>query len=478
MPTAITFLGFPDPVSELYTTIYSPGSVPSTLPLTNLQTDEPSEKTRILSLDPINSQIAFDFAGVEKDIDGFSIINHNLTPGNHYRFIGLSTPGSLGWTYETQAPNAVTASSNVSGGVTNIDEAISSPDGLKMEPFTPTLAWNVRLGFAALSHTPNTATGRGFFVVRARLEASGIGLDTLATLPRLLVDLRQQGSPVVIPLGYRAVQTSAAGGQVLIFPFEFSSLADPTGADIEVQLTFTPGTSTAGSMVYGTLESVRLYYERFPAVTTGYSTDCDTGWIAVPDVGGDFEQIPTSSAHCFLGERWTGIQSLILLVRSDQADHAADFNFSDGAIPYQAVETPSDFVEMGIVETGESKVLTYGLNAEPGPVAGPYTSAMSETGLTGQSYTADLFSGRRTDAMTLTVTKAEKTWLQREIGWKRGLSVPFFAALEPGEEAEDQMFTAAWWTLAADLGMPKRLGRSGSQDELVYEMTIELREKL
>lgn len=464
------FLGFPNIINEPYCVISTTGFSglePADMVGSFLATEEPSEVSRLTLLDPKHSQWVCNFSGLSQNLDGFSLINHNLIEGDSFRVLGFIftvTP----WVYLIQAANAIASSSNMTGVVSSLDDPIDTPDGLTVGPTTSNADWDFKLTWANLSPVPRTGS-EGFFVLRMQRQFSGAGATNPTELPKVTVDL-YEGGIFKRSLGYRPVTESAAGGQILIFPFAFSELSSPNGNDIECLVTVTTASSPSGHQ-YAVLESLLLYYEEAPVIPM-----FDSGWITT--VGKDTDS-PTMCDHYFPLVEWENVRSVVLLIRSDQVVKDVPLNPNSGRIPYPAADaTPDSFVEAGIFNVGQTQFLSTAIGIGKGPLSRVLTQVL-ESGSTvaGQSYASDIFRRRAIGSMSIVVSRDELLFLQKEIAWKKGRSGPFYVALEPDIDSEYQAFLSFWATLS-ELGEPVEMIGAAPGSEMMFTVSIGFEEKL
>lgn len=464
---AMTFLGLPNILSEDYVTFSTDGFaglVPAGLEASYLKTEEPSEITRLALLDPKHTHWLFDLAGVQKDFSGFALVNHNLAPGSLVRFQSESR------TLYTQAPNAIVSSTNITGTVTNVDEAIDSPDGNIIEPTNKANSWEVHFGWAALSVTPKLGSHMGQIVLRMKRNFTGAGADNPLTYPKLTIDLQQSGG-TVRALGTRAVTSTDTNGQIFIYTFDFSELAAPDGSNIEVGVTCTSGTSASGGQ-YATLESIALYYE-----DENQSLDKDSLWIEIPEPD-SMDLAPTKSIHYLTSDEWTSISGGVIRIISDQSLHDPPTTHIPipTRVPVGGIRTfPVTYIDVGVaVGSGRTEMLT-GIQSE-GPQVNVEIEEIVGNTLGGQTYGADSFRRRVCEATSIVVNRAEKDFLMKLL-WERGHSGAFYIILETGVTFERQLFTAFWATLKS-LSTPRQLSAWHPGDEIKYSMTIAFEEKL
>lgn len=466
---ALTLLGVPEnPLSKPYCVWTTNGIAGVTVAETEpdyLRTEEPSEVAHIITLAPERTAWYFDLSGLQLDFDGFGLVNHNLSPGSLIRFIGNDITAPI-----EQPPNVLAASSNIVGGVINVDEDVYLPDGLQVVPSITTSNWDARFTWGDLSAVPRLGANMGQLIVRAKLNFAGIS-TTAKTYPKLTCDLYESGS-LVRSLGWRAITSIADNGQVFVFPFNFAELVAPSGANIECKITCEPGWDAQEESelsLYATMDTLALGYE-----DSGVVLSMDTGWIEIPEPGSI--KTPTKSIHHLLSSQWTNVRKGTFRILTDQSIHdptiQSIFPFS---IPAGLFDTlPPSYVEAGVAIGSTKFELSIGIQSE-GPQTGVEVEEITGNTLGGQTYGADSFRRRVCEPTSIVVTRAEKDFLMR-LFWEHGHSGAFYVILETGTTLVQQLFTSFWSTLKS-LSKPRQMMLQGD-GEAKYNMTIEFEEKL
>lgn len=472
---AMTLLGLPNILSKPYSIFSTDGFAglePVDMGPSLLKTEEPSEVARLNSLDPKHTVWSFDLSEVESDFSAFSVVNHNLVYGDYIRFTGRNFGAFTDIVRLQTAPNAITAPSNITGSVTNVDEAIDTPDGLVIEPTTKTSSWSVRFTWPTFA-VPMLGTARSQFVLRMIRRFTGAGETNPTTYPKLTVNLYEEGV-LIRQLGWRAVTSTATEGQIFIFPFDIDELTDSTGANIECEIVCTPGLSLSGGQ-YTVVESLSLYTE---SVIEGGTTSNDevfnSGWIQIPQTGS--VNPPTKSIHFMTPILWSNIVDGKIWIMSDGAIKDPTLRITDSAIAVGVIDTePLTYVEAGVICGGDIFELSIGIQSE-GPQINVEIEEISGNTLGGQSYGADSFRRRICDPTSIVVSREERDFLLDYIAWQRGHSEAFYIILEPEVTLERQLFTSFWGTLKL-LSTPVQLMME-QNDVAMYRMTIAFEEKL
>lgn len=468
----IYIVGIPNQTSQSYTdvTTIDPATLePADMPASNLKNEEPSEIGRIKSLDPSRGQWIFDTSFLPVTLGGFAVENHNVTLGGQFRFLAGDVGGGL--TPTKTPPQSIIASSNLTGVVGNVDEDVSSPDGLILQPTTQGSTWTVTFQFTGLSGTVDPGDDKLCFVIRARRLFVGAGATNPTTLPKLTASIpaAASSSGLEIPLGYRAVTNSNAGGQFFIFPFTKSDLL--TVATPMVSLRFDPGLSASGSQ-YAVLDTVSLFYEKID--TPSYTND--SGWITVPGDPRPAPAQPVKRIHYFPETPWEGMLDYTVMVRSDQTQHDPPLTVNDW-IPASAITEPVDFIQAGVVVAGESYEIEQSqpLPDSPGGVIG--VTEVSAEAVVGKTYSADAFRNLQFKRpIEMIVTRDQLLVLQDQLAFRRGRSGAFYVALEPGVELRYQLFTSAW-VVCTGMSEPTQYGAYQPDGTNQYKLSMTLEQK-
>lgn len=449
-----------------------------------LKTQEATDRSRILSLDPLYTRWHLDFLN-PVSIDGISLVNSNLSENGYYRFFATDDQDSGYHGFTVVAPTSIFNTSNLTGVVANIDEAISLADSSFVEPTTTTASWEFHVAFANPAPLPRTGTAMAFVVVVAKL----FGVPENA-YPKLDWKLRESGASRGHQT-WRAVTVSTGTGQVFIFPFDPAALLDESMAGVECEILGQPGDN--GS--YFKIDTVACYCED-SALTSRF----DTGWLPRPlaATASDYDgPQPVINLHHFRSETETlgqpsstPLPRITLMILDDQADHDpvdATYWSHQDAISLAALRRePDGYVEAGVAIVGPALFLSTGVPyGSAGPQAPIVTQGLGGSSLVGQSYGADSFR-LRTISVELQVTRDELDIIKDRIAWRRGNSGAFYFAAEPDIPISRQTFNAGWWTLKSMSGesqMPMAYdydsdGQPTASGPLLYRVVLELEEKL
>ena len=177
------------------------GTAAPGMPITEMLNDEPSARTRIISLDPSESRVGVRAVqlGLTLPMDAVYAVNTNLSRYGKYRMLVTSADGGI--TYERIAPNAEEASTNRTGAVTDVDEDPVAPDANWMTP-TASAAWSTRLSFPTPTVALKSGSDNQAFVLWVKKSGSA-DID----FPTCNVKLFEAGGEVV-DLGTKTHQRS------------------------------------------------------------------------------------------------------------------------------------------------------------------------------------------------------------------------------------------------------------------------------
>lgn len=467
----IKLLGFPNETARPYTVAATidPAFDPAEMGPEWLKTDEPSDRARKTILDPKHSQFGFATSLVPLTIQGLASCNHNLTPGGQIRFVGWggATAASM-IVPSVSIPSTVVASTNMSGGVGDIDEAIDAPDGASMAPTNPALSWSVTLRFFAPVGTLQTGADMMALVLRVRRAFVGGGASTATLLPKLTASL----AAPAFALGYRAVTQSATDGQLFIFPFRRSDFTSTS--DLQATIAFTAGQDASVAAHYALLETAAVYYETVSLNSPTY----DSGWLTWSTDNRAARVQPNQHLHYFPSSAWETIVGYGVMLRSDQSIHAP-LTTATGSIPAAAVPVdPDSFVQMGVFPAGGVIAPERGVRRGLGPMAmTPEITGLGGSTASGQSYGADSFVRRVSPPLEVMVTRDELLELQDQMAIGLGQSGAFYVAIEPEVEQKYQASTGYWATLKS-IGEPRPLGRYRADGSMLFSVDLTFQEKL
>lgn len=437
-PALFGFSRYPNLIGKASCLVTVPATYePPLLPATFVQTEEPSEISRILTTNPEFTYWNANFQTILRTIGGMAGVNSNLSPNGYYRFLasedGVETPA-----YQYDTATSIEASSNITGTLTDVDESISAPDGNFITPTNVAAKWSARFAFNTPSPAPKTGPYMAAFVARVLQVAGG----TTTFYPRFTAELYESGSLIRV-LGSRAISVATGDGQLLIFPFDPDELAASDLSNAELRISCTAGAGTGSQ--YGKLNTIALLTD----TTNTNSYLFDSGWIPSPAsyyAGEEDSPAPQLSFDYFPETAWTDVGNLMLLVMDDQA--VADPNGTDDTdnIPVGLIPSaPSGAVDLGVYAAGPALVLARG------PAQGPQSGVLVEgyEGVTegGQTYGADAFR-RRTMTVNFTLNRTEMNLLMDGVDWRRGRSGAIYVNLDPNPEGQFRQFIAGWVTVA------------------------------
>ena len=453
-------LGFPNLIARPSCVVTVPDAV--TIPSSGdlgpewLKTPEPSDKSRILSVDPLKTRWLFSFTGKSSvPIDGVAAVNSNISPNGMYRFME-GEPN-----IEVLQPSSIISRTNASGTVSDLLDDIQYPDHAYLGPTSSASSWESTIEFNTPSVNPISGLARCMFIIRAKLFG-----EYTSIYPMCTVEL-YQGSTFLFNLGWRAVAAGLGGGgdgQVFIFPWNPSILVNPTGAGIRAKVTFAPGDNTA----YAKMDSIKLYSDK----TTSAK---DSGWLPSPTAGSSTEdKHPTVSFHYFPTTPWILPSSLSVCILDDQVDHDPYLGSSFVAQLYVVnVEKalPDGFTDLGVVSAGKAMFLSIGETQE-NPIT--VEIIIQETGgktLGGQSYGLDLFRRRGIPTADFIMTEEEKDFFMEKIAWIQGLSGAFYISANPDNETPSNL--SSFWGVLTRASATRTKGSLGGEQYFTVSTSFE-----
>lgn len=403
-------------VAELSATVQ--GSASSTLPASNAVTVEPTKVSRVTVADPAHTVWKLRTAEyIPTPAGGAAIINHSCNKGEYrVEFIDESSVTDTN-EIESCAPASFTGGSGVSTSLSFLSENTTTPDGdigimFGNDPNFVVVRFDDPSGNLKPGHN------RHCFVLVVK-----VGFSTFPST--LSAQLRQNGGGMLADLGSKVVSTVLPGHEWVYFPFDSSVLTGNT--NIELWLSVSPGgsSSTVATLVDAARMLVELDTAR-PALIH------DSGWIDMPPGS---PQDPTRSVHYLLDDNIdaTGVN---VFLRSDTTITYAAAAAGDEAVTH---------VDVGRILVGTVFRPRYGL-MQGSLWSRVHTEHQSGRTKSGQPYSADAFSYRETGGV-LNLTRAERDELMRYLDWRKGLSSPFYVAMEPGLSMDEQQFTAFYCTI-------------------------------
>lgn len=172
-------------------------------------------------------------------------------------------------------PDAIAASSNLTGTVAAVQDDPDYPDGTWLTATTPGTATSARFTFGSLGGL-SLATGAGSQTFRFCVRKTTAGTGN----PVLTVELYEGGSLKATLAPSKTTNfTSVATGELVTASWDAADLADITGAALEVRVV---GTGTSGtSLEFGAVESVHYF-----AFSGGTAHDSGGLGLYLPDTLG------------------------------------------------------------------------------------------------------------------------------------------------------------------------------------------------
>lgn len=452
---------------------YTAGTVVAAMPLANLLTDEPSDRSRLLTHDPFDTywQIRYGDGTVSgaapRVVAGLALVNVNLSRFGKYRFVGMQSPVNLATSpfFQRLAPTTQLATVNAPSALASVDESPRSPDGLWLSPLAVGSDWSVRYGFDTPLEVPATGKDKNAFVLWARRTGS-----LTAFHPIINVRLYEAGT-LKSDLGNRVV--SSTTGQILIFRWDASLLTTASGANAEI---FIEGRCELETNMTAELGAVAWDSEQSAPGTFGYLPwDHDSGWLDSP-----FDAISASWGGTAADEAtgpeptrnldyepltaWkgldgvSGIREWIVMFSDDQADNS--YTGTTGKAPASRIRPPDGYAQAGVAVS--APIFTPSeVNFGRGPLVAARDPSSSGVTLGGQE-----FGSRRRPRRVMPVTLPQLTEqegydLFDRIDWRRGKKLPVLVVRFPDGSAINRRHTTLWATLEdmPGLVMPPALGK-------------------
>lgn len=424
----LCILGAPNVVATvpggLYTLGYgeiSAGSAASGLPVSNLQTEGPSDlwrtATRPWPLDCWVGWGATSAAWPEPYIDAVGVVNHNLSRAGLARITrGASAPEEI-------VPDAIAASTNLTGAVTAIDEG-KVPGGDWLTPTVSGTAWSLRVTFPTPAAPP---VGTQFFTAYLKRHLASPDSNKVVQVTASLYE----GGVLVRALGTKYVRDST--GQWLVWSWSASELGTANGSAVEMKLD-SAGVTDADldSIVWACEETAPTQY--------------DSGWFqAAPDIGatawGGLKVLDAPPAQSFvaLDDAATSTGQIRAWLVDDWAPTDADGT-------KEIIPNPTNYVQAGVLVAGVA--FRPSINVDWGPMLGARDLSDKATTDGGQSYGV-----RRPVVRTLAVplswlTQDEAHALFDRLVLRRGMLAPVLISWDP-EDSTEKVLTTFWATLTS-----------------------------
>jgi len=358
-------------------------------------------------------------------VTGVGICNHNIAgSGGYYRIIGQTgTVGLASDPREILVPTGFVSSSNMDGSYTNIDETWSSPDGAGLSLTSTASTGYYQMSFNTPSANPSTGAAKQQFWVYY------YATDVLRG-QTIQAGLYESGS-LVADLGKKFIRGGGSPHHWVVFPWNASSLATATGANVELRLTINPVNG------YGFLiDTVAWVCEVDSDITGAASTAWDSGWTqyTLPTTGAWYEAAPEDlyvPHSIYYGQsNATWISALTVLFAVD--NHPVDISTSNNFIP-----NPADYVEVGSVIAG--KKWSPGINRSYGQLLKtvPLTQVQQTQG--GQTFGSNLPVLRELPIPLDWLTADEGAALIDRLAIRMGQLRPVFVAILPDDSDLNQL---------------------------------------
>jgi hypothetical protein len=441
---------------------YTAGTVPASMPPSLLLTEEPSDRSRLLTHDPYDSYWYPYFEGPDstsaaRNVSGLGLVNVNLSRVGHYRFVAGINLGEFNLLDHHAAkilrvaPTGIVSSANIVGTVANVDESPRLPDANWIEPNLVTQPWNVSLSFP----TPASEPAPGAFKQAFVLWVKRTGGDAEEQRPVLEASLFQGGTPLGV-LDCKVVTVST--GQILIFRWDASLLIDSTGAGVGIGLA-----GSASGNTYVSLGAAAWDCETGASV--GWNVD--SGWLASPfdaasarwggSPSDDGVEPVKNLDFRFASANITG---WTIFFSDDQSQ--GGYLYASGLIvPARRVRQPQGYAQAGVA-VAAPLFQPASVNFAHGPMLAARDASTSALTLGGQD-TGVRRRPRRSMPVSLPqLTAAEGHDLFERVDWRRGKKLPLFVVRYPAAAAATRRQTALWCTLEEmpGLSVPAALGKT------------------
>lgn len=363
-----------------------------------------------------------------------ALMGHNLYR-NAAEFRVILTDNQLTTEFDNVLPNGVAASTNMTGAVTDVNEAFG-PLGDWMTPTTGT-DWDVRFNFATPSATPQTGTKKQSFWAFVKASSTPA---SLAELPTVKAELYEAGV-LVLDLGTKPIASTT--GQWVFWSWDAAELATASGADVELKLTFAGLATGIGSATYvaGHLDSVLWYCETTSHTMTAV-TNGDLGWQTFTDQVGDAINFwpvvddPSKMLFVYFGSLLT-FKRCYLWIRSDHAPTGID---ATDEIP----PTPPGYLQISVASLGQAYSTT--IPRDLGGLVGVIDESPKQYTDGGASFGSRRRPRRFLPLPLSYLTPAEAHALFDRLPWRHGTLKPIAISVLQGDATEGK-HTTLWATL-------------------------------
>lgn len=412
----------------------------ATMPKTNLDNDEPSDKCRINSVDPLKTYVHTTlempgsyYADTFK-VGAVAVVNHTLGLGSTARTLFLSS-GAAGYVPERVLPNGIVTTGVWSGTAADIDE----------DPFTYAndgeLACNnvgtntVRIQFATPSASPATGTDRQLFRVLTaysqipdsvtfKLYENGVERATLSTTI--------EGADPRLP---------SSGNRVVLIPWDAADLSTADGSLVELYCEVEIGT--------GDDFDIRAADWACDSGLSSGSILWDSGWTAAT-----YDAVDAQFGSTVAGT--VGVaptQNLLHYSTSGDISNVA------AVVTYFRDPSKNDggYIDLGCYVVGP--IFQTALNRAYGDLVGVVDLSVKKQTHGGQTFGVKRPRLRRLRLPVAAFSAAEGHAFLDRVVWRKGILSPVFLALFPDDPIEGK-HTQIWCTLenATDLSAPDPSG--------------------
>lgn len=421
---------------------YTAGTEAPLMPVTAMLTDEPSERSRLLTHDPYDTYWQFYFVGIlgENALQayGFGIPNVNLSKFGHYRFV--ADPGAFLLGYDLHnawikrlAPDSRLAATNLSAGGVGTSESPRSPDGVWSAPTTPYTEWSARWSFPTPSGSLSQGVYKQAFVLWVRRSSSTV---VPPQLPVVNVQL-YEGGVFKADLGTKVVYSGS--GQTLIFRWDASLLSALSGANVEI---FVRASGESAYRVGVDIGAIGWDYE----LASGQPTH-DSGWLISPFDAASSSKGPeaTKNLHFLPTSPWS-ICGFFCLLSDDQADNSYSYS-STRSVPFYQVRPPDGFAQAGVAVAAEVVLTPALVNFAKGSLVNVRDTSIVSYTLGGQEFGSRRRPRRAMPVNLPLLTKAEGYAIFDRLDWLGGKKSPKLVVKYPDGDSDEKRHTSLWCTL-------------------------------
>lgn len=479
----IRIYGLPDLLALPNAVITADSEASASMAADNLTTEQPSEFWRSQGYNPTNQTRLYGYISGQQggksdmSVGGIGLINHNLTPySGMIRFLLFSTAqGPTTSMFEVVLPNAVTASTNLSGVVGDVDDGFA-PDGVFIGPSNPALDWMATFSFAAPTSSPEVGAYKQSFWVYA---SSQVGTQTPAQGMTMIVKL-YSGTTFVRSLGKKMIYSTTADWTH--YDWDMQEVIDAggnaNGSGVRIRIECAHGNTAVSELIK--ISSVAWHCDR-GLITGASGYEADSGWLQVGQfiphpngssgLGTGALRIPNEilSGECIaysFDQVYSAIEAIYVLFREDHSPSVYDYDVS--------VLTASS---PGFIKAGKllacPEVFVPGINLAYGQVDGYLDLSVKLTTDGGQTFGSRRRTKRTATLSMSQLTQAEQAWVKDRWVRRRGAMMPVLVQILPGDALEDSSMT-----FYAEMRLGEVAGTINQGEGYGRQLILTLEEKL